>query len=125
MGQNDQELRKKVDETWKETVSKEKQKLNQEPPAQAQQREVNFISFVTSLGLQALFALGATGEADSKDSPKVDLQQARYLIEAIAMLKEKTSGNLTTEETNLIEELLYSLRMQYIQKSAANGAGNE
>jgi hypothetical protein len=48
-----------------------------------------------------------------------DLPQAKFLIDTLSMLQEKTQGNLTEEETKLLENLLYELRMQFISMTEA------
>jgi hypothetical protein len=77
--------------------------------------EPDFSFFITTLSLQASIALG-TVPNPATDKTEEDLTQAKFLIDTLAMLKEKTKGNLTPEEANLLESLLYELRMQYIAK---------
>jgi hypothetical protein len=45
----------------------------------------------------------------------VDLEAAEQLIEILAMLEDKTRGNLTAEERQLLEQLLYELRMRFVE----------
>ncbi len=103
---------KKVDESWKDSVDKEKSSGGKDggftPP------EADFNIFVTSLALQASIALGAvanpaTGKKEANPS------QAKFLIDTLAMLQEKTSGNLSEEEGRLLEGVLYELRMQFVE----------
>jgi uncharacterized protein YjaG (DUF416 family) len=77
--------------------------------------EPDFNFFITTLALQASIALGTIPNPASNKTEE-DLTQAKFLIDTLAMLKEKTKGNLTPEETNLLENLLYELRMQYVAK---------
>jgi len=107
------QIRKKVDESWKQSVEKEKQAPKSsgefEPP------EPDFKFFITTLTLQASIALGqmanpATGKTEQ------DSTQAKFLIDTLGMLQEKTKGNLTQEETDLLENLLYELRVAYLAK---------
>lgn len=107
------EIKKKVDENWKQSVEKEKQ----EPKAQGEfvPPEPDFKFFITTLSLQASIALGhmanpATGKTEE------DPTQAKFLIDTLGMLEEKTKGNLTPEETDLLENLLYELRVAYLGK---------
>jgi hypothetical protein len=71
--------------------------------------QVDFKSFVLSLAAPALLQL-----KEEKEGEK-DLTTSRQTIEALALLKEKTRGNLTPEETSLLENLLYDLRMRYLK----------
>ena len=107
------EIKKKVDEIWKEQVEKEKQEpVTREwfvPP------EADFKFFITTLTLQASIALGHVANPSTGKTEK-DPAQAKFLIDTLAMLQEKTKGNLTKEETDLLENLLYELRMAYLAK---------
>jgi len=78
--------------------------------------EPNFSIFVSSLSLQTLILLG---EIDNPITHKKEenLDQARYIIDTLAMLKEKTKGNLTIDEINLLDNVLYELRMKYTAKA--------
>ena len=112
------EIKKKVDESWKETVGKEKEELKKEggfiPPVP----DFNF--FVTTLALQASIALGQI-PSPATNKTEEDLSQAKFLIDTLGMLKEKTSGNLTTEETNFLDNILYELRTLYLEKTKGGG----
>ena len=77
---------------------------------------VTFSAFITSLTTTALYHLGDLPHPETKKVEK-DLRLARHTIDTIAMLKEKTEGNLTEEEKRLIEESLYMLRMRYIREA--------
>ncbi|MDD4953620.1 MAG: DUF1844 domain-containing protein [Candidatus Omnitrophica bacterium] len=107
------EINKNIDETWKETVEKEKEGLKKEggfiPP------EPDFSFFTTTLALQASIALGQIPNPENNQKEE-DLKQAKFLIDTLALLKEKTKGNLNEEETTLLENILYELRTIYINK---------
>ena len=76
----------------------------------------DFSLFISSLSMQALILLG---EMDSPFTHKKEenLDQAKYVIDTIAMLKEKTRGNLTDDEINFMDNILYELRMKYTAKT--------
>jgi hypothetical protein len=105
---------KNIDESWKETVDKEKSIPEKE--GKAFQIEPNFSFFITTLSLQATIDLGAVPNPVSNKKEE-NLVQAKFLIDTLGMLKEKTKGNLDQEETNLLENVLYELRVQYIEKT--------
>ena len=69
----------------------------------------------------AKIALLHLGEAETQaaGTATVDLPAARELIDILGMLHEKTSGNLTPDESRLLETLLYELRMDFAQKASA------
>jgi len=89
-----------------------KEKVAQEMPFP----EINFSTFIFSLNTSALLHLGeipdpATGKQQE------DLSMAKQTIDLLAMLKEKTKGNLAPDEDNLLKHILYELRLRYVQKA--------
>ena len=78
--------------------------------------EPDFNFFVTTLSLQAAIALGEV-ENPATNKKEEDFTQAKFLIDTLGMLKEKTKGNLSTDESNLLDNVLYELRIQYIAKN--------
>ena len=76
--------------------------------------EINFSSFLLSLSSSVLFHLGEIEDPQSGEKKK-DLVLAKQSIDIINILKEKTKGNLTQEEENLLEQLLYDLRMRFVK----------
>jgi hypothetical protein len=75
---------------------------------------VDFHTFVLSLGSSALLHLGEIENPNDGVSQK-DLPLAKHTIDILAMLEQKTKGNLTTAEEKLIESLLYDLRLRYVE----------
>jgi hypothetical protein len=112
------EPNKNIDESWKETAEKEKENLQKQ--GKAIPPEPDFIFFVTTLSLQASIDLGGVPNPVTNKKEE-NLLQAKFLIDILGMLKEKTKGNLTQDETNFLENILYELRMQYIAKTQGGG----
>lgn len=108
------ETKKDIDESWKKAVEKEKEAAKKEGKSIPEEPDFNF--FITTLALQASVTLGQVPNPVTNKKEE-DLNQAKFLIDALGMLKEKTKGNLNSEESNLLENLLYELRMQYISKT--------
>jgi len=108
------EPNKDIDESWKEAIEKEKGNLQKD--GKAIPLEPDFIFFLTTLSLQASIDLGQIPNPVTNKKEE-NLTQAKFLIDTLAMLKEKTKGNLTQEEANFLENVLYELRMQYIAKT--------
>jgi hypothetical protein len=77
---------------------------------------VDFGTFVLSLGSSALVHLGEISHPDT-DQAREDLLLARQTIDLLAMLEEKTRGNLTGEETRFLGDLLADLRLKFVEKS--------
>ncbi len=111
----DEQNQKRVDETWKEAVEKEKKEELHEPDA-AQIPEADFMNFITSLSLQSLISLGEI-ESPFTKKKELNIKQARFLIDTLDMIKEKTAGNLKEEESKVLDTMLYELKMKYVEKS--------
>lgn len=77
---------------------------------------VDFHTFVLSLGSSALLHLGEIENPNDGVSQK-DLPLAKHTIDILAMLAEKTKGNLSPAEEKLMESLLYDLRLRYVELS--------
>lgn len=76
--------------------------------------ELGFSTFILSLSTSALVHLAELPDPISNEK-KVNLPLAKQTIAIIEMLQKKTKGNLTEEEGQLMEDLLYDLRLKYIQ----------
>jgi len=121
---------KNVDESWKDQVGKEKEDVpgegcgcghdhdhehdHQGPP------EVNFVNYIMSMGYQAMIFLGevphpATGKQEQH------LEQAKFLIDTLVMLKDKTKGNLSPQEDQFVSGTLYELQMKFVDVSNKPG----
>jgi hypothetical protein len=76
--------------------------------------EITFMNFLLSLSTSALIQLGEIEDPHKQILVK-NLPLAKQTIDLIAMLGEKTKGNLTPEEQRLMETILYDLRMRYLR----------
>lgn len=147
---------KYVDESWKENASEEKDKLadtitqqgascetsgagteTQTPPEShkedcgcggehAQEVEINFLNYITSLGFQAMIFMGEIPNPVTNETDK-NFMQAKFLIDTMSMLKEKTAGNLDEQEKNLLENSIHELQMRYVQhvQQGASSGGEQ
>ncbi|MBM4306624.1 MAG: DUF1844 domain-containing protein [Deltaproteobacteria bacterium] len=75
--------------------------------------EINFVSFVFSISTSALIQLGEIEDPFTQKKSK-NLPAAKQTIDLIGMLREKTKGNLTSEEDKFLEQVLFDLRMRYV-----------
>ena len=104
------------EESEKEPMQEEaREKRETEQETRTQLPEITFSTFVLSLSSSVLFHLGEIPDP-STGATKEDLHLAKQTIDILGMLEEKTQGNLTTDEKNLLSNILYDLRMRYIQK---------
>lgn len=81
--------------------------------------EITFSLFVLSLSASAEIHLGQLPAPGSDKPAPPNLREAAHLIEVLGMLKEKTAGNLDESEEQLIEAVLYDLRMRYVEAAGA------
>ncbi|HEC25067.1 MAG TPA: DUF1844 domain-containing protein [bacterium] len=75
----------------------------------------DFATFIYSLNTQALLFLGKVPNPSTGKYEK-DVKMAKYLIDTIEMLSKKTKGNLDENETKLVDNVLYDIRMAYISE---------
>ena len=92
--------------------------LDQRKPGhKASDFEMTFEKFVASLYMTALMQLGLVHEQGMQARP--DIMAARQTIDTISLLGEKTKGNLTPAEETLFQNVLYELRMAYVEVTNA------
>lgn len=90
-----------------------------EPGARTQDKkpplpEIDFNFFILSLSSSAMMQMGIIPNPVTKTRER-NLDLAKQTIDIIAMLEKKTKGNLTPEEAQFMESILYDLRMQYVE----------
>ena len=140
---------KKVDESWKDAVDKEKVEPAGEDEATSSQKsqetetagasksdhakldevetgeaesegfppiQASFLMLITELAMQASLFMGEIPHPETNE-PIEDLNRAKYLIDELGVLEEKTKGNLTPEESAALGGILYDLRMKFVEKS--------
>jgi hypothetical protein len=132
----DQEKKIIVDDDWKQQAKAEKEKLAQESrkdkeepketDGQRQFPEGNFASLVSMLTTQVLFALGVVvpKEMEEHKKPEPDFELAKYNIDILADLQEKTKGNLNEQEADMLKQTVTQLQMAFVQiKNASSDKG--
>ena len=100
------------DQAQKETAPEEKQE-KQKP--EIHMPEINFATFIFSLNTSALMHLGVLEDPASGKKVK-NLAMGKQTIDILSMMEEKTKGNLTTEEENMLKNILYDLRIIYVKE---------
>ncbi len=101
----------KVEEKVKEEPKEEPKKTETETSPLP---EVNFSSLILSLSSTAFLHFGEIPDPGTGEKKK-DLALAKHAIDTVAMLKEKTEGNLTEEEKQFIENILTDLRWHFVK----------
>lgn len=115
-----------VDTDWKAEAQAEKQRLAkkaEEAESKAGGRSgelppANFQMLVGTLASQAVMGLGAVRDPKT-GGVVVDLEAARFAIDLLAVIEDKTKGNLTDEETKEVSQALAELRARFVQVSDA------
>ena len=110
-----------VDEDWKQQAQKEKEKTakqektekRKEKPQYGQLPKGDFSTLVSMLVSQTLFALGLLHPKD--EQPQLNLELAKFNIDLLEALVEKTKGNLSDDEKQMLESSLDELRMAYVK----------
>ena len=127
MAEEEKEKEKKiiVDEDWKAEAQREKEilaakeksekeKEQEEKQARGPLPQGNFAALISMLTTQALFALGLL-QVKGQEKREPDLELAKYNIDMLETLEEKTKGNLTKEEETVLVNTLNELRMGYVK----------
>jgi hypothetical protein len=84
------------------------EKLDPEEP------QLDFFNYIASLGFQAMIFLGEVPNPLTNQVDK-NLKQAKFLIDTMAVIREKTTGNLTKEEAELLNGSIYELQLRYVE----------
>lgn len=105
--------KKKIDNDWKEAVEKEKT----EPDVSGKEEaEASFGLFVSGLLMEAMISLGEMENPLTKKK-ETNLKHAKFIIDTLGLLKDKTRNNLSPEESEYLESILYETRMRFLNKS--------
>ncbi len=119
--QPDAEPKIHVDDDWKSQVEREKEEVKRQMEAQAadssaddlQMPPASFPVLITTMATQALANLGQIPDP-IEGKPVIRKSLAKHFIDTLAMLDEKTQGNLDDSEKQLLEETLHQLRMVFV-----------
>ena len=116
---------KYVDESWKDAIAGEKEKKSEpliggetsapsQEESEAEYGELNFLNYLSSLVFQTMIFLGDMPNPITHQ-PEKNFRQAKFLIDTLTLLREKTKGNLNKQEEDLLNGSLYELQMRYVE----------
>jgi TolA-binding protein len=91
----------------------EKTSAKQEGPPRT---PIDIVSYVLGFYGQGMVSLGAVPNPDTNKIEE-NIEVARFVIDVLTMLEQKTKGNLTTEEQKFLDDVLYELRMKFMAKT--------
>ena len=109
-----------IDADWKEEAAQEKARLAEEERKAQQQAgtqapsDVGFVDLLNLVAMQATIALGGVKTPDGQQIPP-NPPMAKYHVDMLDVLDQKTQGNLTPDEKRVLDRVLYELRMQFVQ----------
>jgi hypothetical protein len=79
--------------------------------------DLSFTAFIISLASSAAIHFGDLPDPESGETSEPNLEGAQQMIDILTLLEEKTRGNLTIEERQVLEQVLYELRLRFVQVS--------
>lgn len=113
-----------IDEDWKQEAQVEKEKLaaqeevEKEKTSEQKQRgplpKGDLAALISMLTTQAFFSMGAL-KMEGQENREPDLELAKYNIDMLETIEEKTKGNLTEQEEKVMTDTLNQLRMVYVK----------
>ncbi len=111
-----------IDNEFKDQARREKEQLAGKidgPPAEGDEAtelpKPSFEMMIQQLAVPALMAMGVIEAPDGQKTR--DLDMAKFYIDTMGILEQKTKGNLTTEEKQMLDMALYEVRMQFVNAS--------
>lgn len=118
-----------VDSDWKTRVESEKEAIREKEkttppmPESVEMPPASFSMLVSTIVTQCLVALGQVPDPFS-GKPEYNLPVARHFIDTLAVLQDKTKGNLSADETDMLNDVLHQLRMAFVAIQT-NSAGTD
>lgn len=116
-GDKDQPIKEEKEKPLDEAAAEESESAaaQEQEGTDYQLPEINFATFIFSLNHSVLVHLGVMDDPSTGKKVK-SIQLAKQTIDILGMLEEKTQGNLTEDEENMLKNILYDLRMIYIKE---------
>lgn len=114
-----------IDSDWKEEAQQEKERLAEmegDTPGNQLPDKASFTHMINLLTMQAIVGMGGMQDPSGQPIPP-DPQMARFHIDLLGVLEEKTKGNLEEEEKSLLSQSLHELRMMFVQLTSGNVPG--
>ena len=114
-----------VDEDWKTQAQREKEQLKAKAEIEKEEQEDaqkasqqlpkgDFSTLISMLATQAMFGMGFIRTEKDKE-PTIDLKLAKFNIDMLETLEEKTKGNLSDDEKKMLTDAISQLRMGYVK----------
>jgi hypothetical protein len=92
------------------------EKPKEDAAPSAAEPQLDFFNYIASLGFQTMIFLGEMPNPVTNQTEK-NLKQAKFLIDTLIILRDKTKGNLSKEEDDLLNGSSYELQLRYVDLS--------
>lgn len=112
-----------VDSDWKQEAQKEKERLAKEAENErlpGPLPDASFAELINMIAMQAVIGLGGYQSPDGQRIPP-DPDLAKHHIDMLEMLARKTAGNVSPEEKQVLDRVLYELRMRFVEMVSRPG----
>jgi len=117
--QGDEQARQEAQQQQQKQAYQEAKEGEEQPADEQDFPEADFKVFVSGLYTQTLMALGQMEDPSTGDQEQ-SLPESSYLIDTLEVLREKTRGNLTQEESEYLSSIIHDLQMRYVQAAEGN-----
>lgn len=117
----DEEKKIIVDDDWKAEAKREKESLSKETPEAEALPDAGFSELLNLLAMQAMAGLGLVAGPGGERIPP-NLEIAKHFVDMLQVLEDKTKNNLTPDEKKLLDQVLYEMRMRYVQATSGAAA---
>jgi len=97
-------------------LSSAPEKPKEDAAQEAAEPKLDFFNYIASLGFQTMIFLGEMPNPITNQVEK-NLKQAKFLIDTLIILRDKTKGNLSKEEDDLLNGSIYELELRYVELS--------
>ncbi len=111
-----------VDTDWKAEAKRDKERLAEEAHQPEAAPPASFSELVNLIVMQAMAGLGLLAGPGGERIPP-SLEMAKHFIDLLQVLEDKTKGNLTADEKALLDQVLYEMRMTFVQLAGGGPAG--
>lgn len=106
-----------VDDDWKAQARAEKEKLSEQASKRPEgMPAASFVELINLLVMQAMAGMGMLAGAGGQPIPP-NLELAKHYIDMLQVLEDKTKNNLNAEEKKLMDQVLYEMRMTFVQRT--------
>jgi len=109
-----------VDDDWKAEAKQEKERLAEESAQHEPIPGASFVELINMIAMQAMVGMGGMAGPGGERIPP-NLEIAKHYVDMLQVLEDKTKNNLTEDEKTLLDQVLYEIRMRFVQ-SASGGA---